>query len=95
MADQRPKHGPDIPSQARLREAFSQIAREIDHQPLRSSSLARIMRETFGGSDAGGAWSWRMAYDMMQAAAVMQAMRASGSDAFPSRDRLGDRKELT
>ena len=82
MADQRPKHGPDIPSQARLREALSQIAREIEGQPLRSSTLARIMRETFGGSDASGAWSWRMAYDVMQAAAVMHGMRASGSDAF-------------
>ena len=28
------------------------------------------MRDTFGGSDASGAWNWRMAYDMMQAAAV-------------------------
>ncbi len=82
MADQRPKHGLELPSQARLRAALSQIAREIEDQPLRSSSLSRIMRGTFGGSDAGGAWSWRMAYDMMQAAAVMQAMRASGSDAF-------------
>ncbi len=31
------------------------------------------MRETFHGSDAGGAWDWRMAYDLMQAAAIQVA----------------------
>ncbi|MCB1446763.1 MAG: strawberry notch family protein, partial [Rhizobiaceae bacterium] len=67
------------------------MAKEIEVQPLRSSSLARIMRVTFGGSDAGGAWSWRMAYDMMQAAAVMQAMRTSGSDAFSTAKLLASR----
>ncbi|WP_068117763.1 strawberry notch family protein [Tropicimonas marinistellae] len=91
MANQCPKHGPDIPSQARLREALSQIAREIEDQPLRSSSLARIMRETFDGSDAGGAWSWRMAYDMMQAAAAMHLMRDGGSVAFSTARLLASR----
>ena len=33
------------------------------------------MRETFHGSDAGGAWDWRMAYDLMQAAAVQALLR--------------------
>jgi hypothetical protein len=33
------------------------------------------MRETFLGSDAGGAWDWRMAYDLMQAAAVQVLLR--------------------
>ena len=91
MADQRPKHGPDISSLARVRETFSQIAGEIEDQPLRSSTLARIMRETFGGSDAGGAWDWRMAYDMMQAAAVMQLLRDSGSDALATARLLASR----
>jgi protein strawberry notch len=91
MANQTPKHGPDIPSQARLREALSQIAREIEDQPLRSSSLARIMRETFGGSDAGGVWSWRMAYDMMQAASVMQVLQGSDPDAITSAKMLATR----
>jgi tRNA G10 N-methylase Trm11 len=91
MTDQSPKNGPDIPSQTRLREALSQIAKEIEDQPLRSSSLARIMRETFGGSDAGGAWSWRMAYDVMQAAAVMQVVQGSGSDAFSTARLLASR----
>ena len=39
-----------------LVSAIAQIGAEVDHQPLRSSALARIMRETFHGSDAGGAW---------------------------------------
>ena len=38
-----------------LASALAQIGAEIDHPPLRSSVLARIMRETFLGSDAGGA----------------------------------------
>ena len=79
---------PDLPAQTppkpQLQDALSRIAGELTDQPLRSSTLARIMREAFGGSDACGAWSWRMAYDMMQAAAVMEIMRASGSDAIAS-----------
>jgi len=82
MANQSLKNGPDIPSQARLWEALTLIGREIKDQPLRSSSLARIMRETYHGSDAAGAWDWRMAYDMMQAAAVMQLMWGTSHDAF-------------
>ena len=39
------------------------------------------MRDTFGSSDASGAWNWRMAYDMMQAAAVQTLfLDANGSD---------------
>ena len=85
MANQCPKHGPDFPSQAHLREALSQIAREIQDQPLRSSSLARIMREIFGGSDAGGSWDWRMAYDLMQSAAVTTIMQDGSFDALAER----------
>ena len=62
-------------SDANLTSALAQIGAEIDHQPLRSSALARIMRETFHGSDAGGGWDWRMAYDLMQAAAVQVLLR--------------------
>ena len=62
-----------------LASALAQIGTEIDHQPLRSSALARIMRETFHGSDAGGAWDWRMAYDLMQAAAVQMLLRGDGA----------------
>ena len=61
-----------------LASALVQIGAEVDHQPLRSSALARIMRETFHGSDAGGAWDWRIAYDLMQAAAVQVLLRGNG-----------------
>ena len=60
-------------SAANLASALAQI----DLQPLRSSALARIMRETFHGSDASGAWDWRMAYDLMQAAAVQALLHLS------------------
>lgn len=66
-------------SEADLASALAQIGTEIDHQPLRSSALARIMRETFLGSDAGGAWDWRMAYDLMQAAAIQVLLRGDGA----------------
>ena len=66
-------------SDADLTSALAQIGAEIDHQPLRSSALARIMREIFLGSDAGGAWDWRKAYDLMQAAAVQVLLRGAGA----------------
>ena len=62
-----------------LIRALTQIGAEVDHQALRSSALARIMRETFHGSDAGGAWDWRMAYDLMQAAAIQVLLRGDGA----------------
>ncbi|MBQ4884268.1 strawberry notch family protein, partial [Phaeobacter sp. HS011] len=68
-------------SEADLASALAQIGTEVDDQPLRSSALARIMRETFHGSDAGGAWDWRMAYDMMQAAAIQVLLRGAGATA--------------
>jgi len=63
-----------------LSTALRQMGAEIDHQPLRSSALAHIMREAFGGSDASCAWDWRMAYDMMQAAAVQGLLRRDGTE---------------
>ena len=69
-----------IESKANFVSALEQIGTEIDHQPLRSSALARIMRETFLGSDAGGAWDWRKAYDLMQAAAVQALLRGDNSE---------------
>ena len=68
-----------VESDANLTSALAQICAEIVHQPLRSSALACIMRETFHGSDAGGAWDWRMAYDLMQAAAVQVLLRGDGA----------------
>ena len=68
-----------VESDANLTSALAQIGAEVENQPLRSSALARIMRETFHGSDAGGAWDWRMAYDLMQAAAVQVLLRGDGA----------------
>ncbi|MFG6585535.1 strawberry notch-like NTP hydrolase domain-containing protein [Sulfitobacter sp. 1A12779] len=82
MDNRSPALARDFPSKPHLLQAIRLIGSEIEKQPLKSSSLARIMRETFGGSDAGGAWSWRMAYDLMQAATVTAIMRDSGSDAL-------------
>ncbi|MBU2244921.1 MAG: strawberry notch family protein, partial [Alphaproteobacteria bacterium] len=68
-----------VESDANLTSALAQIGAAVDNQPLRSSALARIMRETFHGSDAGGAWDWRMAYDLMQAAAVQVLLRGDAA----------------
>ena len=89
MAYPNPKHSDQSRSNAQLKTALSLIAAEIARGPLRSSSLSKIMRDAFSGSDASGAWSWRMAYDMMQAAAVQTILLdASGSNP------LGDAKNL-
>ncbi|GLT12670.1 hypothetical protein GCM10007928_49030 [Sulfitobacter porphyrae] len=78
-----------------LASALAQICAEIVHQPLRSSALARIMRETFHGSDAGGAWDWRMAYDLMQAAAVQVLLRGEGASGDIAAARLLASRLLT
>ncbi len=79
-------------SDADLVSALAQIGTEVDHQPLRSSALARIMRETFHGSDTGGAWDWRKAYDLMQAAAVQALLRGDNSeDDYPAAKLLASR----
>jgi hypothetical protein len=81
MAHPKPKHPNQSPPDAQLKTALSLIAAEITRAPLRSSFLSKIMCFTFGGSDASGAWNWRMAYDMMQAAAVQAlVLDANGSD---------------
>ena len=91
MVNRRLNTDPVIPSHARLRQALPLIGSALAEGPLRSSSLARLMRETFGGSDAAGAWSWRMAYDAMQAAAVMQVVQGAGQDALSSAGLLASR----
>lgn len=55
MAHANQKHSNQSPSNAQLKIALSLIAAEIACGPLRTSSLAKIMRDTFGGSDASGA----------------------------------------
>ena len=50
MIQPKPANSARSISDADLASALSQIGAEIDHQSLRSSALARIMRETFQGS---------------------------------------------
>lgn len=75
MAETAERTTHPIPTKPALKKALARIGDEIQQGPLKSSTLARIMRDTFGGSDASGAWDWRMAYDMMQAAAVAELLR--------------------
>lgn len=82
-------------SDAALSDALEHIANGFEHQPLRSSALARVMRATFGGSDASGAWDWRMAYDMMQAAAVRALLRGDCAQAPVSAAKMLASKLLT
>jgi hypothetical protein len=92
MAHAHQKHSNQTPSNAQLKTALSLIAAEIARGPLRSSSLSKIMRDTFGGSDASGIWNWRMAYDMMQAAAVQTLfLDASGSGPLGATKNLATR----
>ncbi|CRL13549.1 strawberry notch family protein [Phaeobacter italicus] len=79
MSKPKPANSALLISAADLVSALAQIGAEIDNQPLCSSALARIMRETFNGSDASGAWDWRMAYDLMQAAAIQVLLRGDNS----------------
>ncbi|MCX7561555.1 strawberry notch family protein [Sulfitobacter sp. F26204] len=52
-----------------LRQLLQATALLVTRGSLRSADLAKTMRVHFGGSDAAGHWDWRMAYDVMQAAA--------------------------
>ena len=50
---------------------------------LTTASLAAHIAAVTGGTDAAGAWSWRQAYDLVQAAAIL-ADRAGPRPADPS-----------
>ena len=91
MAKRSPLRPVNTASDVDLAAVLTKIEAELHQHPLRSSSLARIMRETFGGNDASGAWDWRMAYDMMQAAAVMQVVRGRVLDAISTARMLATR----
>ena len=65
----------NVVSNADLQTLINLVADEVLTGSLKPADLAQAMRAVFGGTDASGAWSWRMAYDVMQAAAIV-AMRA-------------------
>ena len=55
------------------------MADDIRIGNLATGQMSQIMSIAFGGSDAAGAWDWRQAYDVMQAAAIdVLAGKAAG-----------------
>jgi hypothetical protein len=68
------------PSQADTAANLLSAARALAAQLNRSRVLDRklvsgVMTTTFGASDVDGAWSWRDAYDAIEAALVLQIRR--------------------
>ena len=59
------------------------LARDLTAGTLSARSLGAHLSEALGGTDAEGAWSWRQAYDLMQAAAIL-ADREAGAPADPA-----------
>ena len=55
---------------ARIGAVRGAMAVAIRTEGLAAARMSEIMSESFGGSDAAGAWDWRQAYDLMQAAAL-------------------------
>ena len=64
-----------------LRHLLQATALLVTRGSLRSADLAKTMRVHFGGSDAAGHWDWRMAYDVMQAAANLALKDATSPTA--------------
>ena len=57
---------------SRLSAVASAIARAFEHgETVTPQIIKRLMRESFGGSDADGAWSMRDAYDALETAQVL------------------------
>src|SRR3954462_2767905 len=56
----------DLADAARLLLPHLERGRRIDAVALRNA-----MERAFGGSDAAGAWDWKMAYDACEAATVL------------------------
>ena len=63
------------------------LVRDLTTGQLTMQSIGALLTETLGGSDAAGAWTWRQAYDLVQAAAIL-ADRDAPAPADPA-TRLG------
>ena len=50
-----------------LKNLVLAVSTEIEIGQLTAKRLAGLMTARYGGTDASGAWSWRMAYDVMEA----------------------------
>ncbi|AQR63187.1 methylase [Brevundimonas sp. LM2] len=66
----RPDHAANILATARALAAQLARSRTLDRRLVSS-----VMTTTFGGSDAEGLWSWRDAYEAIEAASVLHIRR--------------------
>lgn len=58
------------------------VADAIDLGAVSAGQISTMMSQAFGGSDAGGAWNWRQAYDLMQSAALDVLARMAAGQSF-------------
>ena len=72
---------PEAPDRAAalLRAAWLLLASMERGQRIDAAILRSAMEEACGGSDAGGAWDWKSAYDACEAAAVLFLRRFGGA----------------
>lgn len=63
-----------------LKTTLNKVAAHILRQDFKPALLAGEMTLLFGGTDASGAWTWRMAYDVMQAAAIFALLPRAQSE---------------
>ena len=72
---------PEAPDRAtgRFRAAHLLVAHIERGQRIDAAMLRSAMEEACGGSDAGGAWDWKSAYDACEAAAVLFLRRFGGA----------------
>ena len=61
---------------------LTRIRADLAAGDLTNAALAAHMMDVTGGTDAAGAWSWRQAYDLVQAAAIL-ADAADDRDGHP------------
>ena len=54
---------------AQTRRLVTTLKKLIAANALDTGQLSRCMTDAFGGTDASGAWDWRLALDLMQVAA--------------------------
>ncbi len=68
-----------IPTSAQpiaMRHAFNAMIDQIKTGKLTTGHISQTMTGAFGGTDASGAWDWRLAFDLMQAAGLQAVLRA-------------------
>ena len=72
---------PEAPDRAAalFRAAHLLVAQIGRGQRIDAAMLRSAMEEACGGSDAGGAWDWKSAYDACEAAAVLFLRRFGGA----------------